>query len=184
MCTAYTGWRVRGGGCALLGGLQLPAWANSRGCRCNNTCNEMRIELQRLPLRPVQHPGEWRHARLLSVVVCQNPATIDGFDCSSSGAGDDRVCAQRTDCLTPLVQASYRATEECDRWSSWSQARHCCSCCWGSVGSLSAKLHGLRAVVIAADPHGGYLILTGDGGVHPFGKATFYGSAAGKLPKA
>lgn len=35
----------------------------------------------------------------------------------------------------------------------------------------------------AQELRGGYLTLTGDGVVHPFGKATFYGSAVGKLPK-
>jgi hypothetical protein len=38
------------------------------------------------------------------VVVCQNPATINGFHCSSSVAVDDSTCSQTTNCLTPLVR--------------------------------------------------------------------------------
>jgi hypothetical protein len=37
-------------------------------------------------------------------------------------------------------------------------------------------------VAIAAPPHGGYLILTSNGGVHKFGPAVSYGSDARKLP--
>jgi hypothetical protein len=38
------------------------------------------------------------------VVVCQNPATIEGFHCSSSVAVDDNTCGQSAGCLEPLVQ--------------------------------------------------------------------------------
>jgi hypothetical protein len=51
-----------------------------------------------------------------------------------------------------------------------------------AMGSLRGKLSGHRAMDIVAGPHRGYLILTGNGGVHPFGKATGHGGAAGKLP--
>jgi hypothetical protein len=36
--------------------------------------------------------------------VCQNPATIPGFNCGSSVAVDNNVCGQTADCLTPLVK--------------------------------------------------------------------------------
>ncbi len=48
-------------------------------------------------------------------------------------------------------------------------------------GSLQGKLHGTRAVAIAASGKAGYLILTSDGGVHPFGGAKWHGSERGKL---
>ncbi len=48
-------------------------------------------------------------------------------------------------------------------------------------GSLAGKLHGTRAVAIAASGKAGYLILTSDGGVYPFGGAKWHGSARGKL---
>ncbi len=49
-------------------------------------------------------------------------------------------------------------------------------------GSLRKTLGSLVPVAIAAPPEGGYLILTSDGGVHPFGGAKWHGSDAGKLP--
>lgn len=49
-------------------------------------------------------------------------------------------------------------------------------------GGLAGKLHHTRAVAIAASGSSGYLILTADGGVHPFGNAQWHGSAKGKLP--
>jgi hypothetical protein len=48
-------------------------------------------------------------------------------------------------------------------------------------GSLAGRLHGKRAVAIAASGKAGYLILTADGGVHPFGGASYHGSDRGKL---
>ena len=52
---------------------------------------------------------KWREALRASagacrVVVCQNPATIDGFNCSGSVAVDNNTCSHDWSCLTPLVQ--------------------------------------------------------------------------------
>ena len=59
------------------------------GCGCaNNNCGERRTRLQRLSLRPVQHPDRRRDDRVVCrVVVCQNPATIDEFNCSGEHGG-------------------------------------------------------------------------------------------------
>jgi hypothetical protein len=48
--------------------------------------------------------------------------------------------------------------------------------------SLEGRLDGLRPVALAAGPTGGYLILTSDGGMYPFGGAVSYGADAGRLP--
>ncbi len=50
------------------------------------------------------------------------------------------------------------------------------------AGSLQNKLGGLRPVALAPGLAEGYLILTSDGGVYPFGGSVSYGSDAGKLP--
>jgi hypothetical protein len=50
-------------------------------------------------------------------------------------------------------------------------------------GSLNHKLRASVPTGIAAPPHGGYLVLTSNGGAHAFGPAVFYGSDAGKLPR-
>ena len=38
------------------------------------------------------------------VVVCQNPATIDGFNCNGSVAVDDATCSHEWNCLSPRVR--------------------------------------------------------------------------------
>ncbi len=48
-------------------------------------------------------------------------------------------------------------------------------------GSLKKKLDKSLPVAIAAPPHGGYLVLLSNGGLHKFGPAASYGSDAGKL---
>src|SRR5205807_2753365 len=48
-------------------------------------------------------------------------------------------------------------------------------------GSLKGKLGGTRPEAIASSGSG-YVILTANGGVHPFGGATWHGSDVGKLP--
>lgn len=51
-----------------------------------------------------------------------------------------------------------------------------------SFGGLKNKLHGAKAVALAAGQRGGYLVLTSNGAVHRFGPAKQDGSDAGKLP--
>jgi hypothetical protein len=55
--------------------------------------------------------------------------------------------------------------------------------CPGNIGHDAANYSGqLNATSFASTPHGGYLILTADGGVFKFGNATLHGSDTGKLP--
>ncbi len=55
--------------------------------------------------------------------------------------------------------------------------------CPGGIGHDAAGYHGhLSATALAASASGGYLIMTADGDVFKFGKATLHGSDAGKLP--
>jgi hypothetical protein len=54
--------------------------------------------------------------------------------------------------------------------------------CPGGIGHDAATYNGhLNATSLAATAKGGYLILTSDGGVYNFGKASLHGSDAGKL---
>jgi hypothetical protein len=55
--------------------------------------------------------------------------------------------------------------------------------CPGGIGHDAAKYSGrLNSTGFASTANGGYLILTADGGVYNFGKASLHGSDAGKLP--
>ncbi|MBV8941850.1 MAG: twin-arginine translocation signal domain-containing protein [Solirubrobacterales bacterium] len=106
MCTAYSG----GGVCASEGVRYyvdcncLPGHSCG-GCRCaHGTCNEMRIDCNVFRYGQCNTQIGGITPVYCRVVVCQNPARIDGFNCSSSVAVDDNVCSQTADCLTPLVQ--------------------------------------------------------------------------------
>jgi hypothetical protein len=106
MCTAY-----RGGGVCSAQGVRYYVDCNCLpghscgGCRCaNGTCNEMRIDCNVFRYGQCNtHIGGVTPV-VCRVVVCQNPATIPGFNCGSSVAVDNNVCGQTASCLTPLVQ--------------------------------------------------------------------------------
>jgi hypothetical protein len=106
MCTAYSG----GGVCAAEGVRyyvdcnRVPGHSGG-GCGCaNGSCAERRVDCNvfRYGQCNTQIAGTTEIA--CRVVVCQNPATIDGFNCSGSVAVDDNTCSHDWDCLTPLVE--------------------------------------------------------------------------------
>jgi hypothetical protein len=106
MCTAYTG----AGVCAAEGVRYyvdcncLPG-QTCGGCRCaHNTCKRRRIDCNVFRYGQCNTQISGVTPVYCRVVVCQNPATIDGFNCSSSVAVDNNVCSQSWGCLTPLVQ--------------------------------------------------------------------------------
>jgi hypothetical protein len=107
MCTSYTG----SGLCAAEGVRyyvdcnRVPGLSFGSGCGCaNNNCGERRVDCNvfRYGQCNTEIPGVTEVA--CRVVVCQNPATIAGFNCSSSVAVDNNTCSHEWDCLTPLVE--------------------------------------------------------------------------------
>lgn len=106
MCTAYSGQGL----CAAEGVRyyidcnHLPGTASD--CRCaNDTCAERRADCnvfrygqcntQIGPITPIA----------CRVVVCQNPSTIEDFNCNASLAVDDNTCTHDWNCLNAgLVQ--------------------------------------------------------------------------------
>jgi hypothetical protein len=106
MCTAY-----RGHGLCAEEGVRyyidcnrIPGVVFRNGCVCaNNHCAERRVDCNVFRYGQCNtHVAETTEVTC-RVVVCQNPATIDGFNCSSSLAVDDHTCHHNWDCLTPLV---------------------------------------------------------------------------------
>jgi hypothetical protein len=100
MCTRYSG----SGLCAAEGVRyymdcnHLPG--TSADCRCaNDTCAERRTDCNvfRYGQCNTQIPGVTPIA--CRVVVCQNPSTIAGPNCSASPAVDDNTCAHEWSCL-------------------------------------------------------------------------------------
>jgi hypothetical protein len=106
MCTAYTG----NGLCAgdgvryYMDCNRLPD--RSFGpCRCANaSCGERRVNCN--VFRYGQCNTQIARVTEIScrVVVCENPAGIDEFNCSGSVAVDDNTCSHDWNCLTPLVE--------------------------------------------------------------------------------
>jgi hypothetical protein len=101
MCTAYTGHGL----CAAQGVRyyvdcnHLPATASN--CRCaNDTCAERRTDCNVFRYGQCNTQIGEITPIACRVVVCQNPSTIDGFNCGASLAVDDNTCTQEWSCLT------------------------------------------------------------------------------------
>jgi hypothetical protein len=101
MCTAYTGHGL----CAAEGVRyyvdcnHLPATASN--CRCaNDTCAERRTDCNVFRYGQCNTQIGEITPIACRVVVCQNPSTIDGFNCGASLAVDDNTCTQEWSCLT------------------------------------------------------------------------------------
>ncbi len=105
MCTAYSGHGLcEREGVRYYIDCNRIAHRDLGPCRCaNHNCNERRVNCNvfRYGQCNTDVPGVTEvYCR---VVVCQNPAEIDGFNCNGSVAVENKVCAQDRDCLTPLV---------------------------------------------------------------------------------
>lgn len=106
MCTRYSGHGL----CAQEGVRyyldcnHLPG--TSAYCRCaNNSCDEWRISCNVFRYGQCNTHIAGVTPIACRVVVCQNPSTIAGFNCSSSLAVDDHTCSHDWPCLTAgLVQ--------------------------------------------------------------------------------
>jgi hypothetical protein len=106
MCTHYTGTSLceAEGVRYYLDCNHLPG--TSSDCRCaNGTCAERRADCNvfRYGQCNTQIPGITPIA--CRVVVCQNPSTIEGLNCSASVAVDNNTCTHEWSCLTaaPVV---------------------------------------------------------------------------------
>ena len=107
MCTAYGG----GGVCASEGVRyyvdcnRTPGQSFGSGCGCaNGNCGERRVDCNVFRYGQCNtHIGGTTEVAC-RVVVCKNPATIDGFNCSGSVAVDNNTCSHDWSCLTPLVE--------------------------------------------------------------------------------
>jgi hypothetical protein len=105
MCTAYRGTGLcRGDGARYYIDCNRLPDKSFGPCRCaNNNCGERRVNCNvfRYGQCNTQVPGVTEVS--CRVVVCENPATIDGFNCNASVAVDNNTCSHEWNCLTPLV---------------------------------------------------------------------------------
>jgi hypothetical protein len=102
MCTHYAGTSL----CAAEGVRyyldcnHLPG--TSADCRCaNDTCDERRADCNVFRYGQCNTQISGITPIACRVVVCQNPSTIDGLNCSASLAVDDNTCTHEWSCLMP-----------------------------------------------------------------------------------
>ncbi|MHB1568057.1 MAG: hypothetical protein ACYC0H_02525 [Solirubrobacteraceae bacterium] len=74
-------------------------------CRCaNGTCDQRRVDCNVFRYGQCNTQIPVVTAIACRVIVCQNPSTIDAFNCSASVAVDDHTCSHEASCLTGAVQ--------------------------------------------------------------------------------
>lgn len=101
MCTAYTG-----SGLCHPEGVRYYMDCNRLAgsyvdCRCaNDTCAERRTDCNVFRYGQCNTDIGGITAIACRVVVCQNPSTIDGFNCEDSVAVDNNTCSHEWSCLT------------------------------------------------------------------------------------
>jgi len=107
MCTAYQGGHL----CAADGVRyyldcnRIPGQPFGRGCGCaNGNCAERRVDCNVFRYGQCNTQIAGTTEVVCRVVVCQNPATVEGFNCNGSVAVDDNTCAHEAGCLAPLVR--------------------------------------------------------------------------------
>lgn len=108
MCTDYSGRQLCADAgvryyvdCNALLGRPFPG-----GCHCgDDNCDQYRINCNifRYGQCNTEVPGVT--AVVCRMVVCENPATIDGLHCSAALAVDDATCDQEAPCLEPPAVA-------------------------------------------------------------------------------
>ncbi len=104
MCTDYTGRQLcyQQGVRYYVDCNQLPGSSTQYACQCaNNSCNNMREACNIFRYGQCNTQIGGTTAVVCRMIVCENPGSISGLNCSSSVAVDDNVCAQDASCLEP-----------------------------------------------------------------------------------
>jgi hypothetical protein len=70
------------------------------GCQCaNGNCNERRVDCNQFRYGQCNTQIQGTTEVVCRLVVCQNPATLEGFNCNDSLAVDNSVCGHQAGCL-------------------------------------------------------------------------------------
>jgi hypothetical protein len=107
MCTDYRGHQLcEGAGvryyvdCNALPGRPFPG-----GCRCaGGSCDKRRQACNVFRYGQCNTQVEGTTAVVCRVVTCQNPGTIEHYNCSPAVMIDDAVCGHEAGCLEPMAQ--------------------------------------------------------------------------------
>ncbi len=107
MCTDY-----RGSGLCARDGVRYyvdcnrtPGTSFPGGCQCaNNNCNERRVDCNQFRYGQCNPQVVGTTEVVCRLVICQNPATVNGFNCNGTQMVDDNTCNHQAGCLEGLAQ--------------------------------------------------------------------------------
>jgi hypothetical protein len=105
-CTAYLG----AGACHQEGVRyyldcnRIPGQVFPGGCQCaSGDCGRRRVDCNHFRYGQCNTQINGETEVVCRLVICQNPATVDGWGCNATEMIDDNVCAHEADCLKGLA---------------------------------------------------------------------------------
>jgi len=107
-CTSYTGPGIchSDGVRYYVDCNRMPGAVFRGGCQCaNGNCNERRVDCNQFRYGQCNTQIAGTTEVVCRLVVCQNPSTLEGFNCNGTPAVDNNVCGHQARCLeTTAVQ--------------------------------------------------------------------------------
>jgi len=105
-CTSY-----RGGGLCNAEGVRyyvdcnrIPGHVFPGGCQCaRGDCNRRRVDCNHFRYGQCNTQVQGTTEVVCRLVICQNPATVDGMNCNGTLMIDDNTCNHEQGCLENLV---------------------------------------------------------------------------------
>jgi hypothetical protein len=83
---------------------RLPGHVFPGGCQCaDGDCNQRRVDCNQFRYGQCNTQIQGTTEVVCRLVVCQNPATIDGFKCNDTLMIDDNTCSHEAGCLKGLA---------------------------------------------------------------------------------
>jgi hypothetical protein len=105
-CTAYKGAGVchQEGVRYYLDCNRIPGHVFPGGCQCaNGDCGLRRVDCNHFRYGQCNTQVSGTTEVVCRLVICQNPATVAGFNCNGTLMIDDNVCQHEADCLKSLA---------------------------------------------------------------------------------
>ncbi len=83
---------------------RIPGHVFPGGCQCaNGDCNRRRIDCNQFRYGQCNTQVVGTTEVACRLVICQNPATVEGMNCNATEMVDDNTCGHEMDCLRGLA---------------------------------------------------------------------------------